>query len=168
MKRLSIPLLAIASAGFLTTACNNNTTADKNSDTERADVFDINAVKKIIQDNNNAFMNAHITRDTATLNGMFTRDARVFPPNSEVIKDQATIKAINMEWVNYDIKEAREESTATYGNEDYVIDEGTYYMSFGADSIVDKGKYMNVWKKEDGKWKMFRNMWNTSLPAKTE
>lgn len=164
MKRLSILLLAISSVGLLTLRCNNNTAADKNIAEENVDVFDITAIKKIIQDNNDAFMKAHITKDTATLNNMFTKDAKAFPPNSEVITGRANIAAVNLEWVNYDIKEAREESTAVYGNEDYVIDEGTYYMSFGADSIVDKGKYMNVWKQEDGKWKMFRNMWNSDMP----
>lgn len=160
--------MAIILAGFLTIGCNNKPAVNKNSDKERADFFDINAVKKIIQDKNDAFMKAHILRDTATLNNMYAKGAKVFAPNSEVVSDQATIKAMNLEWVNYDIKEAREVSTAVYGNEDYVIDEGTYYMSFGADSIVDKGKYMNVWKQEDGKWKMFRNMWNSSVPLTSE
>jgi ketosteroid isomerase-like protein len=167
MKQISKILMAVTVAGLLTASCNNQNTADKNTDEDNIATFDIAAVKKIIQENNDAFMNAHITRDTALLNSMYTKDAKVFPPNSEVVSDKATIKAMNLEWVNYDIKEAREVSTALYGNEDYIIDEGTYYMSFGADSIVDKGKYLNVWKQEDGKWKMFRNMWNTSLPATT-
>tara|TARA_R110002110_G_scaffold11552_5_gene55397 strand:+ start:474 stop:983 length:510 start_codon:yes stop_codon:yes gene_type:complete len=164
MKQYSKILLVIAVAGLLTMGC-NNTSANKETNKERTEVFDLNAMKKIIQENNNAFMKAHITRDTAILNGMYTKDAKVFPPNAEVITDRAVIEAMNLQWVNYDIREAREESTATYGNEDYMIDEGTYYMSFGADSIVDKGKYLNVWKKEDGEWKMFTNMWNTDLPA---
>ena len=142
----------------------NNTTTNKETNKKHTDTFDLSAVKNIIQENNDAFMEAHITRDTAILNSMYTKDAKVFPPNSEVITNRTVIEAMNLQWVNYDIREAREESTALYGNEDYIIDEGTYYMNFGADSIVDKGKYLNVWKKEDGKWKMFTNMWNSSLP----
>lgn len=163
MKQLTKILLAVTVAGLLTTGCNNNSATDKNTDNDNVATFDIAAVKKIIQDNNDAFMKAHITRDTSILNS--TKDAKVFAPNSEVITDIATIKAMNLEWVNYNIKEAREESTALQGNEDNIIDEGTYYMSFGADSIVDKGNYLNIWKQEDGKWKMFRNMWNSSLPV---
>lgn len=163
MKPILKILLAITIVGFLTISC-NNTQANKDIDKERIETFDINAMKKIIQENNDAFMRAHITRDTALLNSMYTKDAKVFAPNSDIISGHATIAAINLEWVNYDIKEARETSTALYGNEEYLIDEGTYYMSFGADSIVDRGKYLNIWIQEDGKWKMFRNTWNTSLP----
>ncbi|MGC1203596.1 MAG: nuclear transport factor 2 family protein [Flavobacteriaceae bacterium] len=164
MKQISKMFLAITVSGFLTIGC-NNTTSNKETNKELTEDFDLSAIKKIIQKNNDAFMKAHITRDTAILNSMYTKDAKVFAPNSEVITDRAVIEAMNLQWVNYDIKEAREESTATYGNEYYMIDEGTYYMSFGTDSIVDKGKYLNVWKKEDGKWKMFTNMWNSDLPA---
>jgi len=45
---------------------------------------------------------------------------------------------------------------------------GTYELSFdgpGGVRIVDKGKYMTVWKKgADGSWKVAADMFNTSLP----
>jgi ketosteroid isomerase-like protein len=163
MKQISKILLAITFIGIIATSC-NQTSTHKDFHKEHNGTFDLSVVKKIIKENNDAFMQAHITRDTAILNSMYTKDAKVFPPNSEVITGQATIEAMNLLWVNYDIKEAVEESTSLYGNEDYIIDEGTYYMVYGAENTIDKGKYLNVWKKEDGKWKMFTNMWNSSLP----
>ena len=77
----------------------------------------------------------------------------------------AAIAEVNSQWVNYDIKEFNEKTTDFYGCEDYLIDEGTYYLRYGKDNNIDKGKYLNVWKKEDSKWKIFTNMWNTSMPA---
>jgi ketosteroid isomerase-like protein len=48
---------------------------------------------------------------------------------------------------------------------------GKYELSFdGPDGvrIVDKGKYMTVWKKDtDGSWKIAADMFNTSLPLPT-
>jgi hypothetical protein len=38
-------------------------------------------------------------------------------------------------------------------------------MVYGADNVVERGKYLNVWKQEDGTWKMHANIWNTSPPA---
>ncbi|MFC1715447.1 YybH family protein, partial [Candidatus Poribacteria bacterium] len=32
-------------------------------------------------------------------------------------------------------------------------------------TIKDKGKYVVVWKKRDGSWKLDVDIWNTSLPA---
>ena len=34
--------------------------------------------------------------------------------------------------------------------------------------IADKGKYIVIWKKEDGKWKIHRDLSNTDLPAVTK
>jgi len=127
--------------------------------------FDVTAMKKIIEEKNNQFTKAHITGDTAFLNNIFTQDAKAFPPNSDVVTGRPAIAAVNSQWVNFDIKEFREETIAFYGNEDYLIDEGNYYVRYGKDNTIDKGKYLNVWKKEDGDWKIFSNIWNTSMPA---
>jgi ketosteroid isomerase-like protein len=127
--------------------------------------FDVTAMKQIIEEKNNRFTQAHITGDTTFLNNIFTKDAKAFPPNSDVVIGRAAISAVNSQWVNLGIKEFREETTAFYGNEEYLIDEGTYYVRYGKNNTIDKGKYLNVWKKEDGDWKMFTNMWNTSMPA---
>ena len=127
--------------------------------------FDVAAMKKIIGEKNNQFTKAHITGDTTFLNNIFTQDAKAFPPNSDVVTGRSAIAAVNSQWVNFDIKEFREETTAFYGNEDYLIDEGNYYVRYGKDNTIDKGKYLNVWKKEDGDWKIFTNMWNTNMPA---
>jgi ketosteroid isomerase-like protein len=46
---------------------------------------------------------------------------------------------------------------------------GTYTLDFTDDKgakISDKGKYLEVWKKVDGKWKCYLDMYNSDLPAK--
>jgi hypothetical protein len=45
------------------------------------------------------------------------------------------------------------------------VDEGNYVMVYGKDKIVEKGKYVNVWKKEKGTWKIYTNIWNTNAPT---
>lgn len=166
MKQVSIFFLTIAFAGILTIGCGSNNTPSTTADKDSSAIFDLTAVKKIIEEKNKQFTQAHITRDTAFLNNIFAKDAKVFPPNSDVVTGRSAIEAGNLQWVNYGIKEFTEETTGFYGNEDFLIDEGTYYLRYGKDNAIDKGKYLNVWKKEDGDWKMFSNMWNTSMPAK--
>lgn len=165
MKQIFILSLTITFVTLLSIGCksNNNTSTDTNKDNSTK--FDITALRKIIEEKNSQFTKAHITGDTAFLNNIFTQDAKAFPPNSDVVVGRPAIAAANLEYINLGIKEFREETTAFYGNEDYLIDEGTYYFRYGKDNTIDKGKYLNVWKKEDGDWKMFTNMWNTSMPA---
>ncbi len=39
-------------------------------------------------------------------------------------------------------------------------------LMFGADNkSLDKGKYVVVWKKQNGNWKMYRDIWNSNMPA---
>ena len=165
MKQVSIFFLAITFAGLLTIGCGSNNTDSTASDKDSPATFDLTAMKKIIQEKNNRFAEAHITGDTTFLNNIFTQDAKVFPPNSDVVTGRSAIAEANSEWVSYGIIEFSEETTSFYGNEDYLIDEGNYFLRYGENDIIDKGKYLNVWKKEDGDWKIFRNMWNTSMPA---
>lgn len=165
MKQVSIFFLVITFAGLLTIGCGNNNTASTDTDKASAATFDVTEMKKIIEEKNTQFTKAHITGDTAFLNNIFTQDGKVFAPNSDVVIGRPAIAELNSLYVNFDIKEFREETTAFYGNEDYLIDEGNYIMIYGKDNTIEKGKYLNVWKKEDGDWKIFTNMWNTNMPA---
>jgi ketosteroid isomerase-like protein len=132
---------------------------------QRKPIVDVTATRKIIQEKNNQFTKAHITGDSAFLVNIFTQDAKVFAPNSDVVIGRPAIAVVNSQYLKLDIKEFREETTAFYGNEDYLIDEGSYYFRYGKDNTIDKGKYLNVWKKEDGDWKIYSNIWNTNMPA---
>lgn len=121
---------------------------------------------KTIQKRTTAFTRAHITRDTAFLNSIFTKDARILAPNSEVVTGKKAISQLNSEWVNYGIHQFEEISTARYGGGDFIVDEGNYFMIYGPDSTSERGKYINVWKKVNGNWKIYSNIWNTSLSAR--
>jgi len=46
------------------------------------------------------------------------------------------------------------------------IEIGTYTISMGMPemgTMDDHGKYMNVWEKQDGDWKLRADMWNTDM-----
>lgn len=168
MKQVFILFSAFIIAGFLITGCNENH-SDIESDHKRDTAgLDLTAVKKIITEKNIRFTQAHITGDTTFLNNIFTADARIFPPNSEIVTGRSAIAALNTEYVQYGIKEFSEETIDLYGCEDFLVDAGNYYMVYGADNIVEKGKYLNVWKRVDGDWKLYQNMWNSSQAASAE
>jgi ketosteroid isomerase-like protein len=51
-----------------------------------------------------------------------------------------------------------------YGDKNLVVEEGTYNFPDGKGGSVDKGKFIALWKQEDGKWKLYREIWNTDIP----
>ena len=163
MKQLSLFFPLIIFLGMLIIGCTNNP-ATKVTGKDHSSSFDLNNAKNIIKEKNNQFTKAHITGDTAFLNNIFTKDAIILPPNSDAITDRQTIEKVNLQYVNFGITEFTEETTAFFGNEEYLIDEGTYLLKYGKENTIEKGKYLNVWKMEDGDWKIYTNMWNTSTP----
>ncbi|MFQ5530587.1 MAG: DUF4440 domain-containing protein, partial [Gemmatimonadota bacterium] len=32
--------------------------------------------------------------------------------------------------------------------------------------VVDRGKYVEIWKRREGQWELYRDIWNGSLPLR--
>ena len=124
--------------------------------------FDLAAACADIERANVAFTRAHVAGDVAAIDAMFTRDATSLPPGAEAAVGPAALHTLTVEYLASGIKDFREETTDCYGNGDLLVDHGTYSVTYGPASTVERGKYMNVWKQEDGRWKIHANIWNTS------
>ena len=59
-------------------------------------------------------------------------------------------------------------TTEVWGDENYITEEGLYVIKTKDDVQIDKGKYIVLWKKEDGKWKLHRDISNSDLPLATK
>ena len=153
MKRLAIVFVTVFLAALVGTSCSRHAPAAR---------FDLAAMRTMIEEKNGLFTRAHVEGNVATIDAMFTRDAKSFPPGAEAVVGPAALHDFTMEYLKAGIKEFREETTDFYGNEELLIDEGTYVVTYGADNTVERGKYLNVWKQEDGTWKIHANIWNTT------
>ena len=51
-----------------------------------------------------------------------------------------------------------------WGTEELVTEVGSYTMTDKAGKEIDKGKYIDLWKMEDGKWKLHRDIFNSDMP----
>jgi hypothetical protein len=45
---------------------------------------------------------------------------------------------------------------------------GKYRITGEGGKLLDTGKYVVVWKREQGQWKLHRDIWNTSMPLHVE
>jgi ketosteroid isomerase-like protein len=64
------------------------------------------------------------------------------------------------------IKEMNFVTTDVTGNSSFIIETGSYEMKDNNKNLVDKGKYVVVWQKRNGEWKLYRDIGSTSMPAK--
>jgi uncharacterized protein (TIGR02246 family) len=132
--------------------------------------MDLAMVRQAIEEANLMFGEAVRAGDVATLVGLYTEDARLLPPNSEMIQGREGIEAFWAGGFQMGIKDIVLTTMDVMGMGDLVCEVGTAKMSVqpeGMDAMEDRGKYLVIWKKgEDGMWKLHVDIWNSSLPAK--
>ena len=122
-------------------------------------------VSKEIQAVNTSFMEALKSGDADAIVNFYTEDAKVFPPNFETIEGKENIKGMwqAMSESGMPILAFKTVKAEAIGN--MAIEEGKYEVSIPDGQVVDKGKYLVVWKKVDGKWLLHLDIFNTSMPA---
>lgn len=151
-------------AALLVVACGGPTPAPTRAG--RAP-FDLDATRRLIAQQNERFTKAHITGDIALIDSMFTPDAKSYPPGSAAVTGFPALHDFTVEYVKAGVTEFREETTDFYGNAEYVVDAGTYVVTYGPAHVTERGKYLNVWTQVDGNWRIKSNMWNTDAAAPT-
>jgi ketosteroid isomerase-like protein len=165
MKILFASLLASIVALLAAVGGSNLQASSTPSDKGGPFGFDLAEMRKLIEANNARFTAAHLHGDQATIDNMFTIDAKCLPPGAHPVIGRDAIAKLTREYLETGVSEFREETTDFYGNEELLIDQGNYVMVYGKDMTRETGKYLNVWKKEAGIWKIYSNIWNTNAAA---
>lgn len=130
---------------------------------EAKSVFDMDSARSSISASNSRFGEALQRGDSVGLATFYTSDARVMPPNLEPISGVARITSFWGEVFRMGIRNGKLITTEIYGGEDGLTEVGNYELHDNAGKIVDRGKYIVFWKKENGAWKTHRDMWNSNV-----
>ncbi len=128
--------------------------------------FSIDSVKAHIVKMNDSYTQRFTTKDSLYFVDRYCKDAQVLSPNTTaVISRDSIIHFFRGDGSGSDVKMELPIGNV-YGDEDLVVEEGTYNFPDGKGGSFDKGKFIALWKQEDGKWKLYREIWNTDLPLK--
>lgn len=137
---------------------------------EEQAAMDLPQVRQEIEAANVKFGEAARAGDAAALAMLYTEDARILPPNSEMIQGREGIQAFWGGGFQMGIKDIVLTTVDVFGMGDMVCEIGKAAVTIqpeGADAMEDMAKYLVVWKKgEDGMWRLHVDIWNSSLPAK--
>ena len=113
---------------------------------------------------NKQFAAAFAKGDAAALAGMYTAGAVAFPPNGEPTKGRAAIQKIWAGAIAGGIKAVTLTTTEVETHGDTAHEVGNYEMKVDGGKVVDRGKYVVIWKRDASGWKLHRDIWNTSMP----
>ncbi|MFN6962309.1 MAG: YybH family protein [Pyrinomonadaceae bacterium] len=151
MDRIFLVLLTIVAAVSLSSG---QTKASKTSST---------GLRSAIEAANQRFVEALGKGDAAKIADMYAEGARVLPPNGPMVQGRQRIQEFWQGFINTGAKLAlRTSDVEAQGNVLYEV--GTYEL-ISPDNKRDTGKYVVVWKRQKGGWKLAIDTWNSDMPA---
>lgn len=110
---------------------------------------------------NQQFEAAARSQDLDGLAALYTADAMVLPPDGPIVKGRQDIKQMwGMVAQQLGLKEVqlRTVSFEREGSLGHEVGEATLAVATGTLVV----KYMVVWKKTDGQWRIHRDIWNSA------
>ncbi len=118
--------------------------------------------KSAIEKLNDTFSQASNKGDFATLSGMYTQDATLMPPQADTVRGRDAIQTFwkaageqvgDIKLTTVDVKPL---------GTDAAREIGTFTLKTrGQQQQEVVGKYVVIWQKEDGDWKLATDIWNT-------
>jgi ketosteroid isomerase-like protein len=151
LKVCSLFLIAVI---LISIGCQQQTTDTKPVSEE----FNMQEAKSFIDSINTKFSEEIQNGDSMALASHYATDAAILLPKSEPIKGKDILSA----WGSM-LRAGTEETTFQtidlIGSNDFLIETG-YISTKGSDNSIYKSKYLVVWKKQNGEWKLYRDMIN--------
>ena len=122
------------------------------------------ALRQDIGAANARFMEAFRRADADGIAACYTPDGQLLPSNHDVIAGTAAIAGFWRAVIAAGIGEAQLETVEVEGRGDLAVEVGRYALAGADGGTLDQGKYVVVWHREGGGWKLHRDIWTTSLP----
>jgi ketosteroid isomerase-like protein len=118
-----------------------------------------------IETANARFVSLFAQGNAAAVAAMYTQDAQVFPANSDIVSGRAAIEKFWQGTIDAGVKGAKLTTLEVAPSGHIAYEVGRYEMHGQDGKVLDAGKYVVVWKRDRGQWKLHRDIWNTSAPT---
>lgn len=105
--------------------------------------------------------------DASGVANLYRQDARLLPPNTDIVEGRSEIESYVKEFVQTGAQ-LKFDVITVHESADMCAVVGKYDMTIpvpGGEPQKDKGKYIEVWTRTDGKWLIADDTFNSSLPV---
>ena len=126
--------------------------------------FNLTTAKAEIEEANRNFMALIAAGDSIGLANSYTVDAKFMSAGAPSVVGRANIQTAMSNIIQSGITKADIRLQNVYGTEDLIAEEGELTLFVGDDAVAVE-KYIVLWKKEDGRWKLFRDIFNSNSSA---
>ena len=93
--------------------------------------------------------------DSIALGNMYMKNAEIIPSS---VGRENIIKSFGS-YIRDSITGSSFKTTHLWGNDQLLVEEGVGTWSHANGTVLASGRYLLVWQKDDGKWKILRDTW---------
>ncbi|WP_439505797.1 YybH family protein [Sediminibacterium sp.] len=126
--------------------------------------FNLAVAKTEIEAANQQTMDAFAKSDSVAIANMYTEDAKLMFTGMPAASGKAAIQSVFGGIIKSGVTKIELKTSEVWGNEDLLAEEGGVNI-YVKDQIVGQEKFIVLWKKVNGQWKVFRDISNSNTPA---
>ena len=118
-----------------------------------------------INETNKLFMDAFADGDAEKVAGFYTANCRFLPDNSHAVDGRANVQGLLQSMMDGGVSSVELITWEVEDCGDTAVEVGRVVMRGDDDEIVDDGKFIVIWKKENDGWRLHRDIVNSNLPS---
>jgi uncharacterized protein (TIGR02246 family) len=122
-------------------------------------------VREAIAAAGEAFAAAYNGGDAAGVAALYTEEGQLLPPNADFMVGREAIQAFWQGVMDAGIASVKIEIVEVDGHGDTAIEVSKFTLHAQDGTELDAGKFIVVWKRVEGEWKLHRDIFNSSKPA---
>ncbi len=103
--------------------------------------------------------------DAPGVAALYTATGQILPAHSDIVTGREAIAGFLQAAFDSGVKGATLSTVEVEGFGDTAHEVGKFQFLDAGGSVLDHGKYLVIWKKENGAWKLHRDMFSTSVAA---
>jgi uncharacterized protein (TIGR02246 family) len=127
----------------------------------------LNSTWESIVERTAIFEQAMANSDAYGVANCYTEDAEFMAPGAPAVKGRANIQTTMAGYIQQGFTQYKVTSTTVWNHIDIVGVQASYTLSQQGGANQDIGKTIQLWKQENGVWKIFRDCFNSDLPAQS-
>ena len=125
-------------------------------------------VRAAVEAANKQFIEAFNKGDAAAVAAMYSADARLLPPNGPMGEGRQAVQQFWQGAIGAGAKMVSLETLHVESQGNLAFEVGRYTLTApktGGGAATDTGKYVVVWEREGGGWRIAADIWNSDVPA---
>lgn len=124
------------------------------------------SIRAAIEAQNAKFSTAASKADGAGFAMLYTADAQVLPAGRDAVKGTDELRAFWQGVLDSGVAAVSLKTLEVYAQGTHATEIGEYDLQDKVGKSLDHGKYVVVWKREGGDWRLFRDIFTSSVAPK--